>query len=200
MAGLPGVLSSEPDVRVVGEADIAACYALMRALRPQLSSEAEFIERWRRQSEQGYSIVVIWRAQRPVALAGFRVQENLVHGRFLCWIVSRRKAARAAVASSCSTPRLRIRWGIASIIARACWRCRFASIACSIDDERPGSGSKRRHLAREITLAFEADAGQVGQRDVAVARRDAVRESAVGLEQVRIALVATEAEASRDHQ
>jgi len=82
-AGDTGALSSQLNVRVVGEADIAACYALMRALRPQLSSEAEFIERWRRQSEQGYSIVVIWRAQRPVALAGFRVQENLVHGRFL---------------------------------------------------------------------------------------------------------------------
>ena len=78
-----GALSSELDIRVVGEADIAACYALMRALRPQLSSEAEFIERWRRQSEQGYAIVALWRAQRPVALAGFRVQENLVHGRFL---------------------------------------------------------------------------------------------------------------------
>jgi ribosomal protein S18 acetylase RimI-like enzyme len=82
-AGEARVLSSELDVRVVGEADIAACYALMRALRPQLSSEAEFIARWRRQSEQGYSIIALWRAQRAVALAGFRVQENLMHGRFL---------------------------------------------------------------------------------------------------------------------
>jgi ribosomal protein S18 acetylase RimI-like enzyme len=82
-AGNTGALSSVLDVRVVGEADIAACYALMRALRPHLTSEAEFVERWRRQSEQGYAIVALWRAQRPVALAGFRVQENLVHGRFL---------------------------------------------------------------------------------------------------------------------
>ena len=78
-----GALPSELDVRVVGEADIAACYALMRALRPQLNSEAEFIARWRRQSEQGYAMLALWRAQRPVALAGFRVQENFVHGRFL---------------------------------------------------------------------------------------------------------------------
>ena len=76
-------VSSELDFRVVAEADIAACYALMRVLRPQLSSEAEFIARWRRQSEQSYSIAALWRAQRPVALAGFRVQENFVHGRFL---------------------------------------------------------------------------------------------------------------------
>jgi ribosomal protein S18 acetylase RimI-like enzyme len=78
-----GSLSSEPDVRVVGEAEIAACFALMHALRPHLTSQAEFIERWRRQSEQGYSMLALWRDQRPVALAGFRVQENLVHGRFL---------------------------------------------------------------------------------------------------------------------
>jgi ribosomal protein S18 acetylase RimI-like enzyme len=68
---------------VVGEANIAACYELMRVLRPQLTSGAEFIERWRRQSEQGYAILALWRAQGPVALAGFQVQENLVHGRFL---------------------------------------------------------------------------------------------------------------------
>jgi GNAT superfamily N-acetyltransferase len=84
---MSGSLKAEPasdlDVRVVGEADIAACFALMRALRPQLSSEAEFIERWRRQSEQGYAIFALWRARRPVALAGFRVLENFVHGRFL---------------------------------------------------------------------------------------------------------------------
>jgi ribosomal protein S18 acetylase RimI-like enzyme len=76
-------LASELDVRMVGEADIAACFTLVRALRPQLISEAEFVERWRRQSEQGYAILGLWRAQGPVALAGFRVQENLVHGRFL---------------------------------------------------------------------------------------------------------------------
>jgi ribosomal protein S18 acetylase RimI-like enzyme len=84
---MSGSLKAEPasdlDVRVVGEADIAACFALMRALRPQLTSEAEFVERWRRQSEQGYAIFALWRAQRAVALAGFRVLENFVHGRFL---------------------------------------------------------------------------------------------------------------------
>jgi len=82
-AGNTGALSSELEVRVVGEADIVACFVLMRMLRPHLSSEAEFIERWHRQSEQGYSLLAFWRDQRPVALAGFRVQENLVHGRFL---------------------------------------------------------------------------------------------------------------------
>jgi ribosomal protein S18 acetylase RimI-like enzyme len=78
-----GALSSDLDIRLIGETEIAACYSLMRLLRPHLRSEAEFIERWRRQAGQGYSMLAFWRAQRPVALAGFRVQENLVHGRFL---------------------------------------------------------------------------------------------------------------------
>jgi ribosomal protein S18 acetylase RimI-like enzyme len=78
-----GALPSGLEVRMVGDADVAACFTLMRMLRPHLSSKAEFVERWRRQSEQGYSMLALWRGQRPLALAGFRVQENLVHGRFL---------------------------------------------------------------------------------------------------------------------
>src|SRR5262245_12835396 len=117
-----------------------------------------------------------------------------------CWIVSRRKAARAAVASSCSILRSITRLRTASIIAKACWRRRCVLTACSIEDAYRGSRRKRRHLAREIAFPFEADAGQVGQRDVAVARRDPVRKATIGLEQIRIALVATEAQDRRDHQ
>ena len=71
------------DLRTIGEADIGACFALMRQLRPHLAGEQEFIERWRRQSAQGYRLVALWGNDRPLGLAGFRIQENLVHGRFL---------------------------------------------------------------------------------------------------------------------
>jgi GNAT superfamily N-acetyltransferase len=67
---------------VDAESEAAACYALMRQLRPHLASEQEFIARWRRQSESGYRLLAIWDGRRPVALAGYRVMENLVHGRF----------------------------------------------------------------------------------------------------------------------
>ena len=60
-----------------------ACYPLMRQLRPHLRDEAEFIERWQRQGAAGYRLLTVQRAGRPVALAGYRLQENLVHGRFL---------------------------------------------------------------------------------------------------------------------
>ncbi|MGV2291599.1 GNAT family N-acetyltransferase [Trinickia sp. YCB016] len=62
--------------------EVALCYALMRQLRPHLASEREFVERWQRQSSDGYRLLAIWQGTQPVALAGFRVQENLIHGRF----------------------------------------------------------------------------------------------------------------------
>jgi len=69
--------------RDVGEAEIGACYELMRQLRPHLKSQEEFIARWRRQAADGYRIVALWGEGKPVALAGYRVTENLVHGKFL---------------------------------------------------------------------------------------------------------------------
>lgn len=55
----------------------------MRQLRPQLASEVEFLERWRRQAANGYRMAGLFDGSVTVALAGYRVQENLVHGRFL---------------------------------------------------------------------------------------------------------------------
>ncbi|HXT09289.1 MAG TPA: hypothetical protein VN715_20420 [Roseiarcus sp.] len=65
------------------EAQVRACFALMRELRPHLASEDEFVTRWRRQTATSYRLLVLSEDGRPAALAGFRVQENLVHGRFL---------------------------------------------------------------------------------------------------------------------
>lgn len=72
-----------PNFRDVGEAEIGACYELMRQLRPHLKSQEEFIARWRRQSAESYRIVALWGGGGPVALAGYRVTENLIHGKFL---------------------------------------------------------------------------------------------------------------------
>jgi ribosomal protein S18 acetylase RimI-like enzyme len=73
--------------RAVGEAEIGACYDLMRQLRPHLTSQEEFVARWRRQSADGYRILALWSEQGPNrgprALAGYRITENLVHGKFL---------------------------------------------------------------------------------------------------------------------
>ena len=72
---------SAPEIRHVdAESEVAACYELMRQLRPHLASELELIERWRRQADVGYRLLAIWDGPKPVALAGYRVQDNLRHG------------------------------------------------------------------------------------------------------------------------
>ncbi len=74
-------LNSSLDIRYADEeAEIAACFNLMRQLRPHLADAAEFIARWRRQQAAGYRLMALWEDDRPVALAGFRLQDNLVHG------------------------------------------------------------------------------------------------------------------------
>ena len=85
-AAHPGGRPAPPepaDFRYMDEAaDVAACFPLLRQLRPHLASAAELVERWARQKAAGYRLLALWRA-RPLALAGYRVQENLIHGRFL---------------------------------------------------------------------------------------------------------------------
>jgi ribosomal protein S18 acetylase RimI-like enzyme len=75
--------NDEPALRDIGETEIAACFPLMRQLRPHLTSADDFAERFRRQSANGYRLVALWSDRGPQALAGYRVTENLVHGRFL---------------------------------------------------------------------------------------------------------------------
>jgi len=65
------------------EADVRGCFRLMQQLRPHLTSEDEFLARWQRQAAQGYLLSGLFDGSAPVALTGYRVQENLVHGRFL---------------------------------------------------------------------------------------------------------------------
>ncbi|SDU45012.1 GNAT family N-acetyltransferase [Stappia sp. ES.058] len=68
---------------IEAETDIVACFDLMQQLRPHLASAAEFVSRWRRQALEGYKLVAIYDDGRPVALAGYRLQNNLMHGRHL---------------------------------------------------------------------------------------------------------------------
>ncbi len=64
------------------DADIAACLAVMSQLRPHLRAE-DFIQRVRRQMAQGYQVLAGWVQGQVVAVAGFRLAENLAWGRFL---------------------------------------------------------------------------------------------------------------------
>jgi ribosomal protein S18 acetylase RimI-like enzyme len=63
--------------------DIAACFPLMRQLRPHLADGTDFLERVRRQERESYRLLVAWSGGEPVGAAGYRQQENLIRGRFV---------------------------------------------------------------------------------------------------------------------
>lgn len=62
--------------------DIAVCCPVMMELRPHIS-EDEFVSQVRRQEKSGYRLVVAEDGNETVAVAGFRIGENLAWGRFL---------------------------------------------------------------------------------------------------------------------
>lgn len=66
----------------MSDEDLMLCFPVMRELRPQLD-EAGFLERVRRQEGMGYRVVFARVASGVVAVAGYRVMENLAWGRFL---------------------------------------------------------------------------------------------------------------------
>lgn len=64
-------------------ADIGACHAVMLELRPHLQDADAFIRQVLRQREQGFRLSAAWCDGRIVGVVGYRLQENLLHGRFV---------------------------------------------------------------------------------------------------------------------
>jgi len=63
--------------------DYEAAYALMRELRPHLNDAVSFAAQVRRQAQQGYRLLASRQNGQIKALAGYRIQENTLYGRFL---------------------------------------------------------------------------------------------------------------------
>ena len=55
----------------------------MMELRPHLKDADSFILQVMRQREHGYSLSAAWCDGRVVGVIGYRLQENLLHGRFV---------------------------------------------------------------------------------------------------------------------
>jgi GNAT superfamily N-acetyltransferase len=68
---------------IESDEDVAAAFPVMAQLRPHLANAEELVARVARQRDAGYRQLAAWRDGVPVALAGYRVEENLIHGRFL---------------------------------------------------------------------------------------------------------------------
>lgn len=62
--------------------EIAICYPVMHELRPHVA-EREFVSRVRRQEASGYKLAYVLEGGEAVAVAGYRIGENLAWGRFL---------------------------------------------------------------------------------------------------------------------
>jgi GNAT superfamily N-acetyltransferase len=69
----------------LSDAELAACFPVMQALRPHLSGPSEMIERVLRQFDQGYHLLAAWSEGAVVGAAGYRMQEDLIRGRF-CYV------------------------------------------------------------------------------------------------------------------
>ena len=65
--------------------ELGACFPVMLELRPHLTNPTELIERVQRQSNQGYRMLAAWTGDAVVGAAGYRMQENLIRGRF-CYV------------------------------------------------------------------------------------------------------------------
>jgi GNAT superfamily N-acetyltransferase len=66
-------------------ADLAACFPVMQELRPHLADVDTFVAQVQRQHADGYRLLAVWREAEPIGLAGYRLQENLIRGRF-CYV------------------------------------------------------------------------------------------------------------------
>lgn len=63
--------------------DIRASFQVMKELRPHLEDDADFVARVSRMRAQNYRLLGVLQATEVVALAGYRLQENLIYGPFL---------------------------------------------------------------------------------------------------------------------
>jgi GNAT superfamily N-acetyltransferase len=67
------------------QVEISACFPVMHALRPHLGGASELVERVLRQFDHGYHLLAAWSDNTVIGAAGYRMQENLIRGRF-CYV------------------------------------------------------------------------------------------------------------------
>lgn len=70
-------------VHIETDADCRACFAVMQQLRPMLSDPQAFTRQIQRQRENGYRLLAARENGRVLGLAGYRLTENLLYGRFI---------------------------------------------------------------------------------------------------------------------
>lgn len=65
------------------EAQRLASFDVMKELRPHLADDESFAAQVARQAGEGYRLLAAWQDGQVAGLAGYRLQENLIYGRFI---------------------------------------------------------------------------------------------------------------------
>jgi GNAT superfamily N-acetyltransferase len=65
------------------DTDLDLSFSVMKELRPHLNDRAAYAVQIARQRMQGYRLLAAWRDGAIVGLAGYRLQDNLLYGRFI---------------------------------------------------------------------------------------------------------------------
>ncbi|WP_327437751.1 GNAT family N-acetyltransferase [Pseudomonas donghuensis] len=76
-------MGEQATIRYLQEgAEQQAAFELMRELRPHLVDADAFAQQVRRQAQQGYRLLGAFYGKQLLGLAGVRISENLLYGRF----------------------------------------------------------------------------------------------------------------------
>ncbi|KAF1033504.1 MAG: hypothetical protein GAK37_00104 [Pseudomonas sp.] len=70
-------------VHVESDEDCLACFAVMQQLRPKLHEPDAFVRQVQRQRQNGYRLLAVRENGEVLGLAGYRLTENLLYGRFI---------------------------------------------------------------------------------------------------------------------
>ena len=68
---------------IESDVDLEASFSVMKELRSHLSDPATYTAQIAQQRAQGYRLLAAWRDGAIVGLAGYRLQDNLIYGRFV---------------------------------------------------------------------------------------------------------------------
>ena len=69
--------------QIIDDRDLAYFSPIMMELRAHIGTHEEIIKRVRIQMNTGYCLLGYWENDLPAAVAGYRVQENLTHGKYM---------------------------------------------------------------------------------------------------------------------
>ncbi|HXY07301.1 MAG TPA: GNAT family N-acetyltransferase [Terriglobales bacterium] len=77
-------MNNQPKINLAkDEREVRQCWPVFRELRPHIESEDEFVQRWQRQSGEGYQIAYVRGEDRVVAAAGYRFLTTMAWGHIL---------------------------------------------------------------------------------------------------------------------